>query len=73
VDRDHNGKTTHEDNYIRIKILTEEGRQHGNVEIAFNKANEDIVNVHGQPLSRMDRASTSTAKFLRKRSKRLRA
>jgi hypothetical protein len=25
VDRDDNGRTSHEDNYIRIKILTEEG------------------------------------------------
>ena len=27
VDRDDNGQTTHEDNYVRIKILTEEGRK----------------------------------------------
>src|SRR5215467_5022991 len=26
VDRDDNGHTSHEDNYVRIKILTEEGR-----------------------------------------------
>ena len=33
VDRDDNGKTSHEDNYLRIKILTEEGRKYGDVEI----------------------------------------
>ncbi len=32
VDRDDNGQTTHENDYIRIKILTEEGRNYGNVE-----------------------------------------
>ena len=28
VDRDDNSRTSHEDNYFRIKILTEEGRKH---------------------------------------------
>ena len=28
VDRDDNGRTSHEDDYIRIKILTEEGRKY---------------------------------------------
>jgi uncharacterized protein DUF3857/transglutaminase superfamily protein len=37
VDRDDNGKTSHEYNYLRIKILTEEGRKHGDVEIPFFK------------------------------------
>src|SRR5579859_6943158 len=46
VDRDDNGRTSHEDNYVRIKILTEEGRNYANVEIEFNKASEDVVNVH---------------------------
>src|SRR6516164_2079758 len=32
VDRDDNGLTAHEDNYFRIKILTEEGRKYANVE-----------------------------------------
>ena len=27
VDRDDNGATSHEDDYVRIKILTEEGRK----------------------------------------------
>ena len=50
VDRDDNGNTTHEDNYIRLKILTEEGRQHGNVELAFNKSNEDVTNVRARTI-----------------------
>ena len=48
VDRDDNGSTSHEDNYLRIKILTEEGRQHANVEIDFNKANEDISGIRAR-------------------------
>ena len=37
VDRDDNGYTSHEDDYFRIKILTEEGRKYGDVEIPFFK------------------------------------
>lgn len=43
VNRD-DGRTPHEDNYVRIKILTEEGRKYANVEIPFFK---DSGNVHG--------------------------
>jgi hypothetical protein len=43
VDRD-DGRTPHEDSYIRIKILTEEGRKYANVEIPFFKQSS---NVHG--------------------------
>jgi len=35
VDRDDRGQTAHEDNYFRIKILTEEGRKYGDIEIPF--------------------------------------
>ena len=37
VDRDDSGIITHEDDYFRIKILTEEGRKHADVEIPFLK------------------------------------
>ena len=37
VDRDDNGRTSHEDNYFRIKILTEEGRKYADIEIPFRK------------------------------------
>ncbi len=50
VDRDDNGRTSHEDNYVRIKILTEEGRSYADVEIEFNRASEDVVNVHARTL-----------------------
>src|ERR1700733_16317320 len=50
VDRDDNGQTTHEDDYIRIKILTEEGRGYGNVEVPFFKETEDIVNVRARTI-----------------------
>ena len=50
VDRDDNGRTSHEDDYVRVKILTEEGREYANVEIVFNKASEDVVNVRARTI-----------------------
>lgn len=50
VDRDDNVQTGHEDNYIRIKILTEEGRKHANVEIPFSKGDGDVVNLHARTI-----------------------
>ena len=50
VDRDDNGHTSHEDNYVRVKILTEEGRNQANVEIEFDKGDEDVVNIHGRTI-----------------------
>ena len=50
VDRDDDVRTGHEDDYIRIKILTEEGRKYGDVEIPFFKENVDIVNVHARTI-----------------------
>ena len=47
VDRDDNSRTPHEDNYFRIKILTEEGRKHADIEIPFAKGREEVVNVKG--------------------------
>jgi len=37
VDRDDSGQATTEYNYVRIKILTEQGRDYANVEIPFEK------------------------------------
>lgn len=42
VDRDDNGHTTHEDNYFRIKILTDEGRKYGDVELEYLKGRTNI-------------------------------
>jgi hypothetical protein len=50
VDRDDNGRTSHEDNYLRIKILTEEGRKHADVEIPFFKGNQNVVNVKARTI-----------------------
>ena len=50
VDRDDNPHTGHEDNYIRIKILTEEGRKYGDVEIEFVKGLHDVNNVHARTI-----------------------
>jgi hypothetical protein len=37
VDRDDSARTGNQYNYVRIKILTEEGRKYGEVEIPFFK------------------------------------
>ena len=50
LDRDDNVHTPHEDNYFRIKILTEEGRKHADVEIPFFKDREDIANIHARTI-----------------------
>jgi hypothetical protein len=50
VDVDDNGRTSHEDNYVRIKILTEEGRKYGDVEIPFFKESTDIASVHARTI-----------------------
>src|SRR5262249_31826901 len=51
VGRDHSGITAHEDNYLRIKILTEEGRKYANVEIPFDKQQgNQIVNVKARTI-----------------------
>jgi Domain of Unknown Function with PDB structure (DUF3857) len=50
VDRDDNSLTSHEDDYVRIKILTEEGRKHADVEIPFVKGRQNIVNVRARTI-----------------------
>jgi hypothetical protein len=50
VDRNDNGRTSHEDNYVRIKILTEEGRKYANVELPFWKERTAINDVHGRTI-----------------------
>jgi hypothetical protein len=49
VDRDDNSYTPHDDNYYRIKILTEEGRKWGDVEIPFF-AGVDVVNIRARTI-----------------------
>lgn len=50
VDRDDNKLTPHEDNYLRIKILTEEGRKQADVEIPFSKGYENVVNIRARTI-----------------------
>ena len=49
VDRDDSGHAAHENNYVRIKILKEEGRKYADIEIPFYKEHgNNIVNLHGR-------------------------
>lgn len=50
VERDDNPYTGHEDQYYRIKILTEEGRKHADVEIPFRREFEDVVNIKARTI-----------------------
>jgi transglutaminase-like putative cysteine protease len=50
MDRDDNGRTSHEDNYFRIKILTEQGRKYADIEIPFLKQSENITNIHARTI-----------------------
>ncbi len=50
VDRDDNGSTSHEDDYIRIKILTEEGRKYADIEIPFVKESGNISRIKARTI-----------------------
>jgi|HubBroStandDraft_1064217.scaffolds.fasta_scaffold00603_17 hypothetical protein len=50
VDRDDSYRNAHEDNYFRIKILTEEGRKYADVEIPFVKDRQEVVNVKARTI-----------------------
>ena len=51
VDRDDSGRgTVHENNYYRIKILTEEGRKYGNIEIPFLKNIEEVNHIRARTI-----------------------
>lgn len=50
VDRDDNGLTSHEYNYFRIKILTEEGRKYADIEIPFFKEQGNITGIHARTI-----------------------
>ena len=50
VDRDDNGRTSHEDHYVRIKILTEEGRKYADVEIPFLTSQAKIINIRARTI-----------------------
>jgi hypothetical protein len=50
VNRDDRGRNAHEDVYFRIKILTEDGRKYGDIEIPFFKDSGKIVNIHARTI-----------------------
>jgi hypothetical protein len=47
---DRNDQESHEYNYVRIKILTEEGRKYADVEIPFLKDSGDIRNIKARTI-----------------------
>lgn len=49
VDRE-DGRTTSERNYVRIKVLTEEGRKYGNVEIPFVKGQNSVSHIRARTI-----------------------
>src|SRR5438270_833298 len=52
VDRDDRGLTAHEKNYVRIKILTEEGRKYADVEIPFAKSSgNNVVSIKARTIA----------------------
>lgn len=48
VDRADASKAANEYNYVRIKVLTEEGRAQANVIIPFEKGRESVINVRAR-------------------------
>jgi hypothetical protein len=50
IDRDDNARTPHEDNYFRIKILTQEGRKYADIEIPFLKQNQDVAHIRARTI-----------------------
>lgn len=50
VDRDDREHTTHEDDYFRIKILTDEGRKYADIEIPFLRQQNNVINIHARTI-----------------------
>jgi hypothetical protein len=50
VDRDDNARTGHEDTYVRVKILTEEGRKYADIEIPFLKESESVSAIRARTI-----------------------
>jgi hypothetical protein len=49
-DHDTRGRTSHDNEYFRIKILTEEGRKYADVEIPFDSQYENVVDVKARTI-----------------------
>ena len=50
VDRDDDIHRGHEDNYFRIKILSEEGRKYADIEIPYDKDSGSIIGIHARTI-----------------------
>jgi hypothetical protein len=50
VDRDDSDSSTRQDEFFRIKILTEEGRKYADIEIPFFKERQNISNIKGRTI-----------------------
>ena len=50
VDRNDSNRAGTEYNYVRVKILTEDGRRQANVEIAFRKGQENISGIRARTI-----------------------
>jgi hypothetical protein len=51
VDRDDSGHTAHEVDFVRIKILKDEGRKYGDVEIPYRKGfGNNVVNIRARTI-----------------------
>jgi Domain of Unknown Function with PDB structure (DUF3857)/Transglutaminase-like superfamily len=50
VDRDDNAKTGNEQDYVRIKVLTEEGRKYGDVEIPYFREQGNIISIRARTI-----------------------
>jgi hypothetical protein len=51
VDRDDSTRgTVHEDNYYRVKILTEEGRKYADIEISFLKNIDEVTHIRARTI-----------------------
>ncbi len=50
VDRDDSAKTGNEQDYVRIKILTEEGRKYADVEIPYFREQANIVSLRARTI-----------------------
>jgi transglutaminase-like putative cysteine protease len=48
VDRDDNAKTGNEQDYVRIKILTEEGRKYADVEIPYFRGDGSVIAIRAR-------------------------
>ena len=50
VDRDDTGRTAHENDYFRIKILTEEGRKYADIEIPYFKDRDNVAAIRARTI-----------------------